>query len=149
LSISWLIRVTYIVAASLTLGIGCRFYRVADTATRILLLLLLLSVVDEIVGHYMAIVYHNSVPIGRAYFMAEIFCYGIYFNYSVASLRRWHIGWFVSFAGVAWAIFCFTHFSRRAAHSYFVLAEGAFSLLDCAWDNLLLEPELHGHYRRE
>lgn len=71
-------------------------YRYLDKASRVFCLFLGLSFAGECTATWFAYVYHNNMPIYAFLNIVEMCVLCLYFNYSIASFTRRHIGIFLS-----------------------------------------------------
>lgn len=96
-----------------------------DIASRITFILLAITFITESAAYYAAVRFHNNIIVYTIYSIIEIGLASLYFNYSVKSLYKRHIGIYIAIAGVAVGIINSIWFqSARLTDSDFMLVEG-------------------------
>jgi hypothetical protein len=75
-------------------------YKHLDKASRIFCMFLGLSFAGECTAMACAYVYKNNMPVYAVLNILEMCMLSLYFNYSISSFARWHIGIFISVLSV-------------------------------------------------
>lgn len=86
-----------ILSLSLPVAAGSKHYRIMDKGTRIFFWFSALSLIVEVAAYYCAIRFKNNLPVYNVSNIVELALLLIYFNETVAPLRRRRIG--ILFAG--------------------------------------------------
>jgi hypothetical protein len=75
-------------------------YKHTDKASRFICILIWLSFLSELIARYTTKKYHNNMPVYAIYGFLEFIMVSLYFNYSIDTFRKHHIGYFIAAVGV-------------------------------------------------
>src|ERR1043165_549722 len=133
MSIYYLQFSLFIASATIPLAAGAYRFRDCDVSIRILLLLIGLSAITEAWSFYLVSNGRQNIWLYNYYNVVEVLCYGLYFNYSIISLRKWRGGWWIGIAGIIWALSSTWLFPRDKGESAFLITEGAIIIALCMY----------------
>ncbi|MBS1525321.1 MAG: hypothetical protein JST19_06720 [Bacteroidetes bacterium] len=84
---------------------GLRNLRQLDIAARIFLLLIGVTLLEEVLAYYWAVKFHDNTKILRLYSIIEIVLLSLYFNFSIKVFQKYNVGFYVAgislLAGIA------------------------------------------------
>lgn len=119
------LSIIYLCALCFSFVIGLIKFRRLDQATRILILLLGLTIGSEGLAFSFAKRHVNNMPIYHFYSPIELFISSLYFNYSVPALRKNNIGWYIGLIGIVAGFLNAKYLQPLTSfNSYFLLFEG-------------------------
>lgn len=117
--------IIYLFLLTLSFITSVYHYKSSDGASRIISLLLGLTVLSETISYFFAKKYHNNMPVYHFFNPVELFMVALYFNMSIDSFRKRNIGIYIGLTGIILStlntIFLQPLFSLN---SYFLLFEG-------------------------
>lgn len=126
------------------------FYRKLSVSSKILTWLLGITFLVEGGAFFLAYSFGNNLPLYNVFLLAQFLFISLYFNYSIDTFRRRHIGVWIGLIGVALGVvnnICFQ--SLREINSYFMLLAGiaiiSMSLYSFARSMLVREEEESAH----
>lgn len=110
--------------------IGLYRYSVIDRPSRVLLLLLLIILIDESVGHIFSERFGNNMVIYNSYSLVELFLISLYFNYTIKRFRKRNIGCYIGALGLIFGVLNFSLLQPLNSFSTsYLLFEGFFIIL--------------------
>ncbi len=75
-------------------------FRKMDLASRIICVLIWVATVTEALAWYSAKRFRNNLPVYNSFSYLELILVCLYFNYSIPSFRKRHIGYYIAVVGV-------------------------------------------------
>ena len=122
------------VTTRIYIGIGIIFlafaiciyrFKMLDKASKVILVILALEIVNEIIAFIFAKKFHNNMPIYNINDIVELFLIALYFNYAIRSFRKKNIGIWIGVLSVIFGIINFSFFQSLDEFSInFLLFEG-------------------------
>lgn len=76
-------------------------YKEVDKASRFICIMIWIGFLAEIVARYASKKYHNNMPVYTINRFIEFALVSLYFNYSIDTFRKHHIGYIIAAAGIA------------------------------------------------
>lgn len=116
---------TYLALLTLSLLIGLRKYKILDTPSRIIVILLLVTLISESLSYVLAVKYSNNMPLYHFFNPIELSIIAIYYNYSIKTFRKRNIGYIIAIIGTTGSILNSIFLQPiDTLNSYFLLFEG-------------------------
>ncbi len=76
-------------------------FRKTDRASGFICILIWVAFISELTAKYTSVKYHTNMPVYAIYGFLEFIMVSLYFNYSIDTFRKHHIGYFTAVVGVA------------------------------------------------
>jgi hypothetical protein len=127
----------------------CRYKRL-DIASKVICVLVCCALLNESAAYYVAIKYHNNLPVYAIYCFIEFGLLCLYFNFLIDVFTKKKIGIYIGVAGIIFGVVNVTFVQNlNSINSYFLFFEGlsviALSLF--AFFRLLLKHDSLNLYR--
>ena len=114
----------YLLTLLLTAIIGLLRFKVLDVAAKILSILIVISLIDELCSFYAAKKYHNDIPIYNVFSVIEFVLVALYFNYNNDIFRKYRIGICIAIVGCIIGIADIQYQTINHLDSYFLFFDG-------------------------
>lgn len=117
--------IIYLIIITLSLSIGLIKYNQIDSASKVIVVLLAITLISEAIAKYAAIKYQNNMPVYHFFNPIELFTISIYFNRNIEYFKKHSIGIYIGLFGILMSVLNSLFFQPiNTLISYFLLFEG-------------------------
>ncbi len=117
--------VIYLTAITLSLFIGLLRHKQIDYPSKVLVLLLAVTLISETTSIYVGWKYNNNMPVFHIFSPIELFIISIYFNRSIDYFSKHNIGIYIGLTGLFLSTLNTVFIQDiKTLNSYFLLFEG-------------------------
>ncbi len=119
----------YLFVIAIAIVVSLLKFKQLDKGSKMLALLLILTLTSEIVSYYTAKVYRNNFPVYHFFAPIQLFMVGLYFHYSIEDFKKTKIGIYIGILGFIVAVLNTLIFQPiTSLNSYFLLFEGVCTI---------------------
>jgi hypothetical protein len=115
----------YLILLALSFSISMIKFKKVDRASKLICLLLGMTLLSEAIGYIVAKYYRNNMPVYHFFNPIELFIVSLYFNASIKTFQKRNIGIYIGIMGVVVSAINTLFFQPlHTLNSYFLLFEG-------------------------
>jgi hypothetical protein len=124
-------------------------YRQLSLADKMILVLLIFTIIQEVASYVMILFHRNNIWLSHIYSPIELALLSLYFNYSIYLFRKRNIGFIIAGLGIVLSISNTLLYQKTTTfNSFFLLLEGTIIIMYCllSFHQILLDEEQPPHH---